>query len=121
MAHFARLDDGDNVIYVMVVNNDVILDTSGRESEAVGIEFCKTIWGRNSIWVQTSYNSNFRKNYAGHGYRYDRARDAFIPPQPYQSWMLDEATCQWEAPTPYPQDGKAYIWNDKVGYWEPLV
>ena len=69
-------------------------------------------------WKQTSYNNNIRKNYAGIGFTYDASRDAFIPPQPFPSWTLVEDTCQWEAPTAYPSDGKMYSWNESSKSWE---
>ncbi len=93
MAHFAQLDESNNVLQVIVVNNNELLD-NGIESEAKGIEFCQSLFGGN--WVQTSYNNNFRKNYAGIGYYYDETRDAFIPPKPLGNWLLNEDTCRWE-------------------------
>jgi len=94
MAHFAQLDESNNVLQVIVVNNNELLD-NGIESEAKGIEFCQSLFGGN--WVQTSYNNNFRKNYAGIGYFYDESKDAFIPPKPKNgNWILNEETCIWE-------------------------
>ena len=93
MAHFARLEDS-LVTQVIVVHNDELL-VDGVESEAKGIEFCQSLFG--GEWIQTSYNSNFRKNYAGVGYTYDPVRDAFIAPEPTEGdWTLNETTCQWE-------------------------
>lgn len=92
MAHFAELDDQNIVLRVIVVHNNELLDNS-VESEAKGIAFCKALFGGN--WKQTSYNANIRKNYAGIGFTYDSARDAFIPPKPGDSWVLNEDTCQW--------------------------
>lgn len=92
MAHFAELDDQNTVLRVIVVHNNELLD-NGVESEAKGIAFCKTLFGGN--WKQTSYNGNIRKNYAGIGFTYDPVRDAFIPPKPGDSWVLEESTCQW--------------------------
>ena len=93
MAHFAELDETNVVKQVIVVNNNELLD-NGVESEAKGIAFCQSLFGGN--WVQTSYNGNIRKNYAGIGMTYDRIRDAFIPPKPVEGkWILDEDTCQW--------------------------
>lgn len=118
MAHFAELDGNNVVLGVIVVDNHNILDENGNESEATGIRYIQSILGTGSKWVQTSYNANFRKNYAGIGYTYDQTRDAFIAPNTFPSWTLDDVTCQWTPPVPYPQDGKYYIWNEKVGYWE---
>jgi hypothetical protein len=115
MAHFAQLDQNNIVLQVIVVHNNELLD-NGVESEAKGIAFCQSLFpGTN--WVQTSYNGNMRKNYAGIGFTYDAGRDAFIPPQPYASWMLNETTCRWDAPVPYPQDGKAYRWDEPTISW----
>lgn len=93
MAHFAELDDNNVVLRVTVVNNDVLKDKNGIEQEALGLEHLTHLGGR---WVQTSYNNNFRKNYAGIGYSYDKDRDAFIPPKPEGNWVLNEETCLWE-------------------------
>ena len=117
MAHFAQLDDSNQVIQVIVVNNSDTLDGNGQESEAVGIVFCQSLFGADTRWAQTSYNSSIRKNYAGIGFTYDAGRDAFIPPQPYPSWVLNEATCQWEAPVPYPEDGLLYRWDEYARDW----
>jgi len=102
MAHFAKLDNTKTVTQVIVAEQDFI--NSGQ----VGDSF---------LWVQTSYNGNFRKNYAGVGYTYDTTRDAFIPPKPYPSWLLDEETCQWAAPVAYPTDGKDYTWDEETTNW----
>jgi hypothetical protein len=99
MAHFAELDANNTVLRVIVVSNDMILDEQGQESEAVGAAFCQSLLGDDTRWVQTSYNSNFRKNYAGGGFAYDANRDAFISPKPEgEGWVLDEETCQWRNP-----------------------
>ncbi len=114
MAHFAQLEN--NVVkQVIVVSNQDILDANGQESEQKGIEFCSNLLG--GTWKQTSYNAKIRKNYAGIGYTYDEGRDAFIPPKPYNSWLLDEDTCQWKAPTPYPNDDKRYTWDEETTSW----
>jgi hypothetical protein len=115
MAHFAELDNDYNVVRVIVVDNKDILDENGNESEAIGIDFCTQLLG--GIWKQTSYNANFRKNYAGIGYTYDQGRDAFIPPKMFSKWILNEDTCQWESPVPRP-DEPGYFWNDESGEWE---
>jgi hypothetical protein len=119
MAHFAELDNDNNVIRVIVVDNNDILDENGNESEEVGINFCTQLLG--GIWKQTSYNATFRKNYAGIGYTFDAEKDAFIPPKPFSKWVLNEDTCLWEAPVAYPDDEKRYTWNDNKGEWEELV
>jgi len=116
MAHFAQLDD-NIVTQVIVVHNDEIID-NGQESEAKGIAFCQSLFG--GTWKQTSYNGNKRKNYAGIGFTYDAGRDAFISPKPYNSWVLDGNTCQWQAPTPMPADanmGKRYTWDEATASW----
>lgn len=117
MAHFAQLDTNNVVTQVIVVHNNELLDANGVESEAKGVSFCQSLFGAETRWVQTSYNSNFRKNYAGIGYSYDLARDAFIPPKPYSSWVLNEDTCQWQAPVPYPVDGGSYYWDEATQSW----
>lgn len=116
MAHFAQLDENNTVLQVIVVgNSDCLLD--GVENETVGILFCKSLLGQQTRWRQTSYNATIRKNYAGIGYTYDPVRDAFIAPKPFPSWILDEATCRWQAPTPYPDDGGSYAWDEASGAW----
>ena len=117
MAHFAKINSNNIVEIVHVVNNEVITKEDGTEDESKGKDFLNTLFG-SATWVQTSYNNNFRKNYAGVGYTYDSVRDAFIPPKPYNSWVLNEDTCQWEAPTAYPSDGKMYSWNESSKSWE---
>ena len=102
MSHFAEINSDGIVQRVIVAEQDFI------NSGVVGDSF---------NWVQTSYNNNFRKNYAGTGYTYDKSKDAFIPPQPFASWTLVEATCQWEAPTAYPDDGKMYTWDEDTTAW----
>jgi hypothetical protein len=114
MAHFAKLDEQNIVTQVIVVANKELLD-SGIESEAKGIAFCQSLLGGN--WKKTSYNGNIRKNYAGIGYTYDSQRDAFIPPKPFASWVLNETTCLWDAPTPMPTDNKYYQWNEATLAW----
>jgi hypothetical protein len=98
MTHFAEVIDGI-VTRVIVAEQDFIDDLPNKEQ-----------------WIQTSYNHNIRKNYAGVGYSYDEVRDAFIPPKPFDSWTLNEETCNWEAPTPYPDDGQIYNWNEIEGW-----
>ena len=120
MAHFAQLDSAGIVQQVIVVNNSETVDANGVEQESIGIAFCQSLFGADTLWKQTSYNANFRKNYAGVGYTYDAVRDAFIPPQPYPSWILDGTTCQWQAPAPYPTDGGSYYWNETTQSWVPI-
>jgi len=115
MAHFAQLDNDLNVIQIIVINNNVLLDESGIEQEILGKQFCTNLLGGN--WIQTSYNGNIRKNFAGIGYSYDLVRDAFIPIKPYASWILDENTCRWEPPVPLPNDDKNYIWDEDSQNW----
>ena len=103
MSHFAKIDNDNIVTQVIVAEQDFI------NTGAVG---------DNVLWVQTSYNSNFRKNFAGMGFTFDERRDAFIPPQPFSSWTLDETTCQWEAPVVYPDDGKEYYWDEATTNWK---
>ena len=117
MAHFARLNETNQVISVEVVNNDVITDADGNEQEQVGINFLTQLHGGVGWYKQTSYNGTFRKNYAGVGYTYDSTRDAFIPPQLYNSWTLNEDTCLWEAPVAYPDDDKMYDWDEETTSW----
>lgn len=117
MAHFAKLDKYNVVTYVVVVNNEELLD-NGVELEEKGIVFL-TLWSDGYYkWRQTSYNASFRKNYAGIGYTYDEIRDAFIPPKPFPSWILNEDTCQWQAPVPMPNEGNTYQWNEETQSWE---
>lgn len=115
MAHFAQLDENNVILQVIVVNNSECLDGNGIESEAVGVAFCQSLLGGN--WKQTSYNGTIRKNYAGIGFTYDLTRDAFIPPQPFASWTLNETTCLWDSPIPYPTDGKNYQWDEPTTSW----
>ena len=103
MSHFAKINSDNIVTEVIVAEQDFI------NSGAIGDSF---------LWIQTSYNDNFRKNFAGVGYIYDKARDAFIAPKPFNSWTLDEATCQWTAPTAAPTgDDKMYEWNEDTTAW----
>lgn len=121
MAYFAKLDENDIVIDVLALNNIEMLTAQGVESEDMGKAFFIRWSGGYSKWVQTSYNATIRKNYAGVGYTYDRVRDAFIPPKQYHSWVLDEATCLWEAPVVMPNDGKVYVWNEAITNWAVAV
>jgi hypothetical protein len=120
MAHFAQLNEAGVVQQVIVVNNSETVDANGVEQESIGIAFCQSLFGPETRWAQTSYNANFRKNYAGIGYTFDSVRDAFIPPQPFPSWVLDEATCRWQSPVPYPADGGSYYWDEASKSWVPV-
>jgi len=117
MAHFAKLDENNVVTEVHVVNNIEMLASDGSESEVMGIAFLIRWSGGYSNWKQTSYNAKIRKNYAGIGFTYDQTRDAFIPPQPFPSWTLNEDTCLWGSPTPYPTDGQIYRWDEATTSW----
>jgi hypothetical protein len=117
MAHFAKLDENNIVLEVHVVDNDNLLDSNNVEQESLGVAFL-TIWSNGyANWKQTSYSGSFRKNYAGIGYVYDSVRDAFIAPQLFPSWSLNEDTCRWEPPTPCPNDGKLYDWDEQQLNW----
>ena len=117
MAHFAQLDSNNVVIQVIVVDNKDTADAYGTEKEHIGAAFCERVLG--GTWKQTSYNGNKRKNYAGIGYTYREDIDAFVPPQPYASWVLN-ANAQWEAPTPMPTDGQMYSWDEATTSWKKL-
>ena len=129
MAHFCKLGKGNIVERVEVVSNDV------ATTEQAGMDFLNNLYGSRDVWKQTSYNTiagehklggtPFRKNYAGVGYTYDQTRDAFIPPKPFNSWILNETTCVWEAPVTRPeiteqqlQDGSKYVWNEENQTWD---
>jgi hypothetical protein len=137
MASFAKLNSNNVVEMVISINNNELLD-NGVESEAKGIAFCKSLYGQDTNWKQTSYNTQngkyhdqingvfvisdnqskaFRKNHAGKNYIYDLQRDAFISPKPFNSWILNEQSCNWESPIPYPTDGKGYLWNEENQSW----
>jgi hypothetical protein len=116
MANFAQLEN-NKVVQVICVHNNELLDENGVESEEKGIVFCKNIFGENTVWKQTSYNNNIRKNFAGIGYTYDKIRDAFIPPKAYLSMIFDEQTCTWIFPVPYPTDNKVYEWDEITTSW----
>jgi len=114
MAHFAELDANNVVLRVIVVATKDNSDANGVEKESIGRAFCERLFGGN--WVQTSYNGNMRKRYAGIGYSYDPALDAFIAPQPFPSWTLDD-NADWQAPVPMPTDGKMYAWDENAQAW----
>ena len=130
MAHFAKINQNNIVVTVNVVHNNELL-VDGVENEQKGIDFLNTLFNTNDNWKQTSYNTfggihrlggtPFRKNHAGVGFTYDEGRDAFIAPQSYPSWTLNEDTCCWEAPVAYPDDGKKYNWNEEITNWEEIT
>ena len=125
MAHFAKLGVGNIVEQVIVVSNDI------ATTEQAGVDFINNLYNTRDVWKQTSYNNNFRKNYAGVGYTYDQQRDAFIPPKPFNSWVLNENTCDWESTIPYPitrtlnlvddagePKNDSYKWNESTLTWD---
>ena len=137
MAYFSKIGLNSKVIEVLSVDNSVLLDANGNESEKNGIDFLNILTGW-AIWKQTSYNTRggihklggtpFRKNYGGVGYTYDEDRDAFIPPKPYNSWVLNEETCRWEAPIARPEltqeqidNNNYYVWNETNTTWDLTV
>ena len=127
MASFAKIGLNSKVMSVHSVHNNELKDSNGVEQEVLGVEFLTNLHGW-AIWKQTSYNTiagehklggtPFRKNFAGKGFTYDEDRDAFIPPKPFASWILNEETCQWEAPVVRPDDGKIYSWNETTQQWD---
>jgi hypothetical protein len=127
MASFAKIGLNSKVIEVLSVNNEVLKDSNGVEQEVNGIDFLTKLTGY-PVWKQTSYNTHggvhnnngipLRKNHAGIGYTYDEDRDAFIPKKPFNSWVLNEQTCNWEAPVSYPQNNNKYNWNETNLNWE---
>ena len=114
MAHFVELDANNVVLRIIVVANADTADVSGAEKEEIGVAFCNRLLG--GVWKQTSYNATIRKRYAGIGSTYDAGLDAFISPQPYPSWVLDENT-DWQAPVPMQTDGKRYSWDEPTLSW----
>ena len=118
MAHFAQLDENGVVLQVVVISNAECKDPQGIEREAIGAGFCSRLFG--GTWLQTSYNESIRKNFAGVGYTYDKQRDAFIPPAPFPSWVLDENTCRWYPPVPMPTDDKPYVWDEETISWKEV-
>jgi hypothetical protein len=127
MASFAKIGLNNKVIEVLSVVNEVLHDSNGIEQEVNGIDFLTKLTGY-PVWKQTSYNTHggvhnnggtpLRKNHAGIGYTYDEDRDAFIPKKPFNSWVLNETTCLWESPIPYPQDNNRYNWNEQNQSWD---
>ena len=117
MAHFAEVDHDWIVQRVIVVDNSVLLNEQGIECDWLGEQFCQQLYGAHTKWIQTSYNGKKYKNFAGIGFVFDPYRNVFIPPQPFDSWVLDEATCQWEAPVNYPEDDQLYQWVEDSMSW----
>lgn len=115
MAHFAKLDENNVVTEVIVIANEELLKADGTESEDKGKAFLNSLFGSGN-WVQTSYNNNFRKQYAGIGYTYDAVNDVFIEPQPFDSFVLDD-NFDWQPPTPLPKDGNSYDWDENSLSW----
>ena len=131
MAYFAKLNSNNIVETIISINNSVITDANGVEQEQIGVDFINKLYNTKDVWKQTSYNRNFRKNYAGIGYHYDQERNAFIPPKPFNSWILNEDTCDWESPIPYPitrtlnlvdyigeSKNDSYTWNESTLSWD---
>jgi hypothetical protein len=112
MAHFAKLGVGNIIEAVHVVSNDI------ATTEQAGVDFLNNLYNTRDVWKQTSYNGNIRKNYAGIGFQYDQTRDAFIAPKPFNSWILNETTCQWEAPVALPDTENRYTWNEINQNWD---
>ena len=129
MAHFVEINSSNIVIRALVLDDKDTQDSDGNEVESIGAKYLQDGFGGN--WLRTSYNTiagthvlggtPFRKNHAGNGYTYDESRDAFIPIKPYESWTLTESTCQWDAPTAYPDDGKRYTWNEDTTSWDEVT
>tara|TARA_B100001750_G_scaffold243959_1_gene260271 strand:- start:3638 stop:4012 length:375 start_codon:yes stop_codon:yes gene_type:complete len=121
MAHFAKLNSDHKVIQVVVVKNEVITDDKGKEQEQLGIDFLTSLFNH-KYWLQTSYNDNFRGQFAGKGYRYDKSLDVFISPQPFPSWILDAKTGKWNAPKDMPEitETKVYKWNESKVDWDEI-
>jgi len=116
MAHFAKIDENNIVRRVVVINNSVLLDSDGNEQESLGANFCSETFG--GTWKQTSYNSNIRKNFASLGYSYNSSIDAFVPPKPFDSWVLDTEIAEYVAPVDRPNDGNQYTWNEETTSWD---
>ena len=112
MAHFAKLGVGNIIETVEVVSNEI------ATTEQAGVDFLNNLYKSRDVWKQTSYNGNIKKNFAGIGFQYDQKRDAFIAPKPFNSWILNEDTCRWEAPVAKPTDGQRYNWNESILNWE---
>ena len=116
MAHFAKLNSDNIVIDIIAINNSVMLKADGTESELKGKQFLNSLFG-SATWKQTSYSASFRKNFAGIGYEYRSDLDGFIPFKPYDSWVLNETTCQWESPVAHPDDNTICEWDEENHEW----
>jgi len=116
MAHFAELDVFKKVVRILVVDDKDTQDAEGNEVEEIGAKYLHEAFG--GTWIQTSFNKKIRKNSAGIGFTYDEVKDAFIPPKPFPSWVLDAVSCLWEAPTTKPDDGESYRWNEDTKTWD---
>lgn len=117
-AHFVRLEN-NVVVQGIVVSDKDTADEHGVEKEEIGIAFCSNLLG--GTWKQTSYNARIRKNYAGIGYTYDETLDAFVPPKPFASWVLDEDKAQWKAPVDYPTEEGRFSWNESTLTWDLIA
>jgi hypothetical protein len=124
MAHFAQIDYNNTVMRVSVVRNEDILDENGDENEELGVQHLRSVHGPATIWIQTSYNNNFRYRYAGIGMVYNVEHDVFLFPQPHPSWVLNTETFEWNPPTPQPElteeqriAGNYYEWNEDFQEW----
>ena len=118
MAHFAELNENNEVIYVVYMGNEIITDENENEIEQLGIDHLQFHHGADRKWVRTSYGGNFRGKYASQGDTYREDLDMFISPSPYSSWILNETTGEWEAPVSYPDDGSSYSWNEETQSWD---
>jgi hypothetical protein len=125
MAYFAELDTNNIVIQVIIIDDEDILNDSGEQSEEIGQSICNSISENDNIWKQTHFpddtgNILKRKNYAGIGFSYNESLDAFIPPQPFISWTLDEIICNWESPLPCPEGEEKWLWNESTVSWDEI-
>lgn len=118
MAHFARLDENNVVLEVLLVDNDHLIDENIVEREELGVAFLKNLFGEDRTWIQTSYNHNFRKRFAGPLSVYIPETDIFAEPQPYPSWTYNIEDDKWESPVSYPTDGGYYVWNEDGQSWD---
>ena len=119
MAYYAKIGAGNIVTKVHTLDNGVLLK-DGVENEQQGLEFLQNLYNNKDLYIQTSYNGTFRKNYAGVGYTYDSDKDAFIAPKSYPSWTLNNETCRWEPSTAMPDDGKVYDWDEDTTSWKEI-
>ena len=120
MKYFAKIELNNKVTAVLNVDDSVLKDADGNEYENLGVSFLTELTGW-PIWKETWKDGSQRKNFAGIDYTYDETRNAFISPKRYPSWTLNESTCQWDPPTPLPDDGKKYIWNEAAQQWDEVV